>query len=345
MSGAPPAEGWLRVKRRALDLAQPLSAHLELTYRCNWRCVFCFNPRHGDVRPLAVAEWTTVLDDLRELGTLALVLTGGEPLAHPDFLAIARAARARGFALRLFTNGSLVTDEMADLLAGLDLVGVEMSLHGATSEVHDGATQRAGSLDAMLKGLTRLRERGVPVLLKTPLTRLNEHELDAMVALTGSLGVPHVIDGNMTPRDDGDQGPLEYRASAEGIERMFRKVSELGRLPEAVRSAGGVNCGLGRLTVAVDPEGNVYPCLQWKKRALGNVRVTRLSELWRTSPVREQAADAARAANDVMLGQPEAVARFPFCPALAFERTGDPLVPDERHVLEAEIVHRLRPPA
>jgi len=211
--------------------------------------------------------------------------------------------------------------------------------------VHDRATQRAGSLDAMLKGLARLRERGVPVLLKTPLTRLNEHELDAMVALTSRLGAPHVIDGNMTPRDDGDQGPLEYRASAEGIERMFRKVSELGRLPEAVRSAGGVNCGLGRLTVAVDPEGNVYPCLQWKKQALGNVRVTRLSELWRTSPVREQAADAARAANDVLLDQPEAVARFPFCPALAFERTGDPLVPDERHVLEAEIVHRLRPQA
>jgi AdoMet-dependent heme synthase len=339
------SESWLRLKKRAVELAQPLTAYLELTYRCNWRCVFCYNPRHGDLRPLSLADWTDVLDDLRALGTLAVVLTGGEPLAHAEFLAIARAARTRGFAVRLFTNGSLVTDAMADELAALDLVSIEMSLHGATPETHDRTTARPGSFTALLEGVDRLKARGVPLLLKTPLTNVNEGELDAMVALAEGLGIPHQIDCNMTPRDDGDKGPLQYRASAEAVARMYRRVAALGRMPEAVRSAGGVNCGLGRLTLAVDPEGNVYPCLQWKKRALGNVRVTRLSELWPTSPVREEAAGVARAANDVMLGRSEAVARFPFCPALAFERTGDPLVPDERHLVEAEIVHRLRPQA
>jgi MoaA/NifB/PqqE/SkfB family radical SAM enzyme len=122
-------------------------------------------------------------------------------------------------------------------------------------------------------------------------------------------------------------------------------VAALGRLPEAARSAGGVNCGLGRLTLAVDPEGNVYPCLQWKKTSLGNVRRTRLAELWKTAPLRAQAAQVARDANDAVLALGEAAARFPFCPALALERTGDPLVPDERHLLEAEIAHRLRPQA
>jgi MoaA/NifB/PqqE/SkfB family radical SAM enzyme len=340
-----PAEGWLRLKRRAVELAQPLTAYLELTYRCNWRCVFCYNPRHGDLRPLSLADWTAVLDDLRELGTLGIVLTGGEPLAHPEFLEIARAARARGFAVRLFTNGSLVTEAMADALAGLDLVGVEMSLHGATPATHDRTTGRVGSFAAMLEGLERLRARGVSLLLKTPLTHINEDELDGMVALAERLSLPHQVDGNMTPRDDGDKGPLQYRASAEGIERMYRKVAALGRLPESTRSAGGVNCGLGRLTLAVDPEGNVYPCLQWKKTSLGNVRVTRLVELWRGSPVRAQAADVALAANDAVMAMGEAVARFPFCPALALERTGDPLRPDERHVLEAEIAHRHRAPA
>lgn len=339
---AQPAEGWLRLKRRAAELAQPLTAYLELTYRCNWRCVFCYNPRHGDRKPLSLEEWTAVMDDLRHLGTLALVLTGGEPLVHPDFLALARAARARGFAVRLFTNGSLVTEEMADALAGLDLVGVEMSLHGACASTHDEATKRPGSFDAMLAGVKRMQERGVPLLLKTPLTRLNEHELDGMVALADGLGVAHQVDCNMTPRDDGDRGPLAYRASPEGIERMYRKVAALGRLPVSAREAGGMNCGLGRLTLAVDPEGNVYPCLQWKKTALGNVRDLPLREMWHASARRAEAAQVARTANDNLLSMGEAVASFPFCPALAFERTGDPLRPDERHVLEAEIVHRLR---
>jgi MoaA/NifB/PqqE/SkfB family radical SAM enzyme len=146
----------------------------------------------------------------------------------------------------------------------------------------------------------------------------------------------------MTPRDDGDKGPLQYRASPAAIERMYRKVAAIGRLPQSSRNEGGVNCGLGRLTLAVDPEGNVYPCLQWKKSALGNVREMRLKELWRTAPLRRQAADVARAANGAMLALGPAAASFPFCPALALERTGDALRPDERHMLEAEIAHRLR---
>lgn len=334
--------GWLGLKRRAAALAQPLTAYLELTYRCNWRCVFCYNPRHFDLAALTGDEWIAVLDDLRGLGTLALVLTGGEPLAHPEFTRITAAARERRFALRVFTNGSLVTEVMADELAALHPVAVEMSLHGARPETHDAATQRRGSFVAMLEGLARLKSRGVPLLLKTPLTRANEDELDEMIDLAARLGVPHQMDATMTPRDDGDPAPLRYTASPEGIERMYRKVAALGRLPHTSREEGGLNCGLGRLTLAVDPEGNVFPCLQWKKTALGNVRVQPLRELWRSSVIRAQAAEVSRAANDRLMGSGEVLSRFPFCPALALEQIGDPLTPDPSHVLRATIVHRLR---
>ena len=82
-----------RLKQMAVERAQPLSASLELTYRCNWRCVFCYNPRHHDRRGLSGAEWVGVLDELRALGTLYVALTGGEPLTHPEFSAIARGVR------------------------------------------------------------------------------------------------------------------------------------------------------------------------------------------------------------------------------------------------------------
>ncbi len=336
------APGWLRLKSRALRLAQPLSAHLELTYRCNWRCVFCYNPRHHDLRGLSGPEWIAVLEDLRALGTLSVALTGGEALTHPDFLEIARAARERHLALRIFTNGALVTEAMADALAALDPMGVELSLHGASAETHDRATGRPGSFAALLLGLTRLQRRGLPLLLKTPLTCMNEHELDAIIRLVDRLDVPHKVDATLTPRDDGDAGPLQYRASPEGVERMYRRLAERGRLPSVERPAGAVNCGLGRITVAVDPEGNVYPCLQWKRTSLGNVRQTPLRELWGLSPAREEAAGVALAANVALMGMGEALARFPFCPALAFQRTGDPLRPDALHTLQAEIVQRIR---
>ena len=95
------ATGWTpsaRLKRIAIERAQPLAASLELTYRCNWRCVFCYNPRHHDQRGLSGAEWIGVLDELRALGTLYVSLTGGEPLTHPEFFAIARGVRERAFA-------------------------------------------------------------------------------------------------------------------------------------------------------------------------------------------------------------------------------------------------------
>lgn len=331
-----------RLKQVALERAQPLAASLELTYRCNWRCVFCYNPRHHDRRGLSGAEWAAVLDDLRALGSLYVALTGGEPLTHPEFLAIARGARERAFALRILTNGALVTDALADEIAVLRPLAVELSLHGATAETHDRATATPGSFDAMLRGLDRLLERGVGVVLKTPLTRLNEGEVEGMRRIAGERGVPWRLDPVLTPRDDGDSGPLAFRSSPESVERMFRDLKALGQLPQEERAAGGTNCGLGRTTIAVDPEGNVFPCLQWRRAPLGNVRETPLRAMWAGSEERLAAAAVARAANDRMVEAGTALASFPFCPALALQRTGDPLRPDASHLEQAEAAERVR---
>jgi MoaA/NifB/PqqE/SkfB family radical SAM enzyme len=331
-----------RLRQIARERAQPLSASLELTYRCNWRCVFCYNPRHHDWRGLRGEEWLLVLDDLRELGTLYVTLTGGEALAHPDFLRIARGVRERSFALRILTNGSLITEALADEIQALRPMGVEVSLHGSGPETHDRTTGTPGSFEAMLRGLDRLRARGVGLVLKTPLTRLNENEMEGMKAIAEGRGVPGRVDSALSPRDDGDLSPLAYRASPEGVERMFRALRAAGQLPHEERTASGINCGLGRTTLAVDPEGFVFPCLQWRKAPLGNVRRTPLRELWTGSSERLEAASVARAANDRMVETGGALASFPFCPALALQRTGDPLRPDDDHREHAETAARLR---
>jgi MoaA/NifB/PqqE/SkfB family radical SAM enzyme len=339
------ASGWTppdRLKQIALQRAQPLSASLELTYRCNWRCVFCYNPRHHDRRGLSGMEWLGVLDDLRSLGTLYVALTGGEPLTHPEFVGIARGVRERAFALRILTNGALVTDAMADSIAELRPLAVEMSLHGSRAETHDGATATPGSFAALFRGLDRLRTRGVDVVLKTPLTRLNEGEMEAMQAMADERGVPWRVDSVVTPRDDGDPGPLAYRCSPQAVERVFRLLAAAGQLPQGQRAKGGVNCGLGRTTLAVDPEGNVFPCMQWRRAPLGNVRETPLAALWQASEERQAAAAVARAANDRLVEAGGVLASFPFCPALAQQRTGDALQPDPSHLMQAETAARVR---
>jgi len=331
-----------RLKQVALERAQPLSASLEITYRCNWRCVFCYNPRHSDLRGLPTERWLGVLDELRELGTLYVALTGGEPLTHPHFLTIARGVRERALALRVLTNGALVTEELAAELALLRPMAVELSIHGANAQTHDRATATPGSFEAMLRGLDRLLRERVSVVLKAPLTRLNESEMEQMQQIAADRGVPLRLDPVLTPRDDGDAGPLAYRASPAAVERLFLALGAQGQIPNEDRVAGGVNCGLGRTTLAIDPEGNVFPCLQWRRAPLGNLRDTSLLGIWRESEERAAAAAVARTANERMRGAGAVLAAFPFCPALALQRTGDALQPDETHLEQAEAAARAR---
>jgi MoaA/NifB/PqqE/SkfB family radical SAM enzyme len=336
------SDGAFRMKLRALELAQPLNAQLELTYACNWRCVFCYNPRHFDRDRLSASEWIAVLDELRVLGTLTVTLTGGEPLAHPEFFPIAEAVRERAFALRIFTNAARIDDSAADRIAALLPVAVEVSIHGATAEVHDAATATPGSFVAAFAGISRLVARDAPVVVKTPVTNLNEHQIDDIIAMIAARELPLQIDPHITPRDDGSTDPLRYSASRDAVRRVIAAGLGSGSIPTTERSAGGTNCGIGRITLAIDPEGNVYPCMQWRQRALGNVRDTPLRDLWHASDVRREAAAMAVTVNDHLLAQGGALAAYPFCPALAMQETGDPLVPDEGFRIRAEVAAELR---
>ncbi len=329
---------------RAAASAQPVSALLELTYACSWRCVFCYNARHHDVARLSGDVWIGVLDDLRDLGTLWITLTGGDPIAHPEFLRIAEAARDGAFGLRVFTNGALVDRAMAQHIAQLNPLSVELSIHGATEDEHDRVTRSTGSFGEMTRAVDLLVENGARVVLKAVVTRLNEGSVDDIAAFAARRGVELRLDVTLSPRDGGDKSPLGYRASAEGAERVFSRLGAAGELRAVRRSPGETNCGLGQTTMAIDPEGNVYPCVQWREEALGNIRERRLGEIWRRSPLREHVTHISRAANDFLVEAGAPLSGFRFCPALARQETGDPTGVSSAHLELARAAARARGP-
>jgi len=330
-------------RRAVRSAAIPSTAYLEITYRCNWRCLFCYNPRHHDLRPLSLDDWRGVIDGLRAIGAMTVTLTGGEALTHRNFFEIAGYARDLRLAVKLYSNGSLITPEVARRLRELRVAAVEMSLHGATAAVHDRATERPGSFEALWAGVRALSAEGVRLKLKTPLTRLNEHEIDGMMALVADRGIEYRIDPQIAPRDDGDLSPLGFAASPEAILKTHERGSESsGRVPVSRRRLGEPNCGLGRSTIAIDPEGNVYPCLQWRTSSLGNVRDVPLVEIWNHSAERAHVARIAVEANDNLLRAGGDLADQPFCPAIAALRGGSPTEPYPALIREAAIVDPLR---
>lgn len=327
---------------------------LELTYACNLECAFCYNDLKSTGRRLSLDDYETLLDELAEMQVLHLTLSGGEPLLYQHFFELGAHARARGFIIRVKTNGLPLTRRNAERLKyEVDPFLVEMSLHGARPETHDRLTKVPGSFERLLRNIGKMQDAGLRLRLNTTLTRLNEEEAEDMAALSDSLGISLQFDPEVTPRDDGDLSPLELAPTAEGIERMYRLTAQrardamgLDRMPvrlippeqksRGLDRPGRKVCGAGSTNLVLDPFGNVYPCVQFRRK-VGNVHEQSIRDIWYGSKslveVRALAGRALQVARDSGLNQ--------LCMGVNELRTGDPLVPPESKLEMSRIYQRV----
>ena len=283
------------------------------------RCVHCYLA--GRERELTLSDIAGILDQLAAAGTLILTLSGGEILLRRDFFAIADAARARGFALRLFTNGTLVTPAIADKIAALPPVLVEMSLLGATAAVHDAVTLKAGSFDKTLRAVRLLSDRGIRVKLKTTLMNSNIEEAQAMESLAEGLGVEHQVSFIMMPRRDGDQTPVEMQIDDRALKAYLRRRQrDRDEAPVTMENDDDGLCSAGRAACSISPSGDVYPCVLMPVKA-GNLLESTFDEIWRNAPALrnmralvENHKIACRGCDDET---------HSFCPALNLLQMGD----------------------
>ena len=129
-----------RLVRKAFAEAIPLNCQIEITYRCNHLCTFCYNSPTGQ-RELRTEQIFETLKKISDFGVLYLTLTGGEPLCHRDFFKIAGEVRRLGMALRIYSNGYLMSDpKVIEKIIALTPMEVEISLHGARPESHEAMT-------------------------------------------------------------------------------------------------------------------------------------------------------------------------------------------------------------
>lgn len=315
------------------------SVLVELTYRCNLDCFFCYNDLSLKGEPLRREQYLKLLTDLAEMQVLNLTFSGGEPLAHPDFLLLGARARELGFVVRIKSNGHALRGELARrILAEVDPFLVEVSLHGATAATHDRQTRVPGSFDRLLENLREVLRLGMRVKINSTLTAWNEGEIAGMFALADSLGLPLQIDPDVTPKDDGDREPLLVAASREGVKRLFELQFERGRAAagnagvEVARGADDgtlpapvhKHCGAGSSGVAIDPYGNVYPCVQWR-RPVGNLHRQPIAEIWRGSTGLAEVRETTVRAKEVVDGYGPGGFLLNFCPGSAAVQAGDPL--------------------
>jgi radical SAM protein with 4Fe4S-binding SPASM domain len=305
---------------RAMADKVPLFAHLELTARCNLRCSHCYvAPDAAKATELSADEWVDVLGQLARESTLFVTFSGGEPLLRPDALEIAAAAVSLGFAYRLFTNGTLIEESHADALASLPPVAVEVSVYGADAATHDAVTGAPGSFEQTLRGIRLLVDRGVRVVVKSPMMRDNFRQLDALRRQAQQLGCEFKYDAMITARLDGNRGPLTHRLTHEGYRALLADSDDA----QAVTFVDMDEpfCTAAHTRVCISPAGEVYPCVALPISA-GSLRRQPFAEIWRQGDILRQLRAATKRDAAECVGC-EYLAYCARCPGMAYVEDGD----------------------
>jgi len=261
---------WSTLSQKAAQQRVPVQAMIELTYGCNLRCVHCYNPTHTAKGELATETVHAILGELAEQGCLQVAFTGGEVFTRRDMLEIVAYAKAKGFAVILLTNATLITPERADRLHALQPHSVEISIYGATQETYESVTRVPGSFTAFMTGVQLLRKRTIPLLIKMPVMTLNQHEVEQAKVLVEGWGIRFVYCTEIFPRVDGSLEPLQYRLPPHEVVRIDdamvgsrRWRAEGGKEKgESCQAGEGLfACRCGRNSLAVTPYGRMNLCV------------------------------------------------------------------------------------
>jgi AdoMet-dependent heme synthase len=277
------AEG---VVDRSMARNIPLSAHVDLTMRCNELCVHCYRTIE-DRAELSTAEVEDLLEQLARAGTLYLTFSGGEIFLRRDLFTLIERAKRLRFDVRLKSNALLVTTAAAARLRELGVRQVDVSIYSADPDVHDAVTKVPGSLARSLEGVARLRDAGLRVKLNCPIMTVNVGGYRDVRALAERLGVPCGFDPMITARNDGDRAPVRLRVRGNDLIPIFQD-RLINPKPPAPATPGtsrartdldDITCGAGHNACYVSAYGDVMPCVALPI-ACGNIREAPFAEIW-----------------------------------------------------------------
>jgi MoaA/NifB/PqqE/SkfB family radical SAM enzyme len=294
--------------RLASSLGRPLLAEYETTYRCNLRCVYCYQPTYLKYErrdELGPEEISAMLADFASAGVFFFVITGGECTLTRNFAHTVREARANSMDVMILTNGTALRDDVVEFLASCNVGEVKVSIYGWSPEDYGLFTGSSRAFSRMERGIVRLRDAGVHVVGKVILTSAQESTFRETVQQLRALGIDVEVSAHVMPAMDGDIYPLQYRVSSETLKDLFHE--------GLLRRGGGRGCTAGTVKFRVSPEGFITSC-ELERTPMGSIRRRRILDILR-DPENRQLINLLET-NAVRLAETPATDGLP-CPALA----------------------------
>ena len=277
------------------------SLWLNVTYACNLRCHHCHssfgNPLEHE---LTTEELARIVEDASQFSNCTLIISGGEPLLRDDIDEILKAASHYfGDRVLLITNGTLIDEEKAQLLADLGIM-VQVSLEGPDVESND-AVRGAGVFKRTLNGVRKLRSKGITPIGRMTLLKTNIDRIDEIAEFGRREGFNPIGFGILQKSGRAYNRIKDMEPTPQDLIRAFRRIREIDPDLEYLRFEESLKPGVTRLEkidlcsagteiLSIAPDGGVYPCsaLMYPEFLAGNVTREPLNRIWKESPVLQE---------------------------------------------------------
>jgi radical SAM protein with 4Fe4S-binding SPASM domain len=172
--------------------AGPFEIVWNFTYSCNLRCKHCYENAGSNRPELTTDQAFTTLDNLSKItnvGLPALSFSGGEPLIRKDFFEVATYAKKKIPYISIATNGTLLTKDNIKKLKEVGVDYVEISLDGASKEVHESFRRVLGCFEKTMKGIHNCVDENLDTCIAATAHKENLDEIPKIIELTQELGV------------------------------------------------------------------------------------------------------------------------------------------------------------
>jgi radical SAM protein with 4Fe4S-binding SPASM domain len=289
-----------------------------LTAHCNLACQHCYMDAGREAREsreeMSLEEGIHLVDELAGMLVPILIFTGGEPLLSRNFYALAFHAREVGLRTVISTNGTLITPEVARILAEAQIRYVGVSLDAAKPEQHDAFRGVNGAHARALQGLKNARDAGLKTGLRLTLTRDNWQDVPALLSLAVQENIPRFCLYHLVPTGRGagmadrdvtpEQRRSVIRLLAEAAEELKGENIEIlttdspmdgayllellkddprrESVHKLLTNAGG--CSTGVKVANINQQGDVHPCHFMPQVVVGNVRERSFRDIWIDNP-------------------------------------------------------------
>lgn len=281
-----------RLVAKATAARIPITASFELTPCCNLQCDMCFismkqadMKAHGGLKDLDF--WLRLAGELKEMGTLFILLTGGEPLLYPHFKELYRELRRMGFILTLNTNGTCIDEETVRLFHENRPRRVNVTLYGASRETYGRLCHHASGFDRCMNGLSLLKEYDIDTKLNVSIVKENLDDFEKILAIGDRFGIPSVVNSYMFPcsrairhsfgigksrleaADGGriDALAMRHKKGAGFYDTVPALLDELERM-EPDSSPVGLSCRAGSSSAWITWQGVMTPCVMMEYPAV-----------------------------------------------------------------------------